>query len=46
MRATARTRRAVDAKKAEPTQVPALLVAPASSSAIGETATPPNEWRH
>jgi len=46
MRAAARARRAVDAKKAEPAQTPALLVAPVSSPAIGESATPPNEWRH
>ena len=46
MRAAARARRAVDAKKAEPVQAAAVLVAPTPSPAIGETAAPPNEWRH
>ena len=44
IRVAARTRRAVEAKKAEPEQVPALLVAP--PPALDEAATPPNEWRH
>ena len=44
MRAAARLRRTVEARKAEPVEAPALLAAP--PPAIGEAALPPNEWRH
>jgi CDP-diacylglycerol---serine O-phosphatidyltransferase len=46
MRAAGRSRRAAETKKAEPDQVPALLVVPPPTPALDEAATPPNEWRH
>jgi CDP-diacylglycerol---serine O-phosphatidyltransferase len=46
VRAAGRFRRAAEAKKAEATQAPVLLVGASPPSAIGDAAVPPNEWRH
>jgi CDP-diacylglycerol---serine O-phosphatidyltransferase len=46
IRAAAPLRQAAKAKKTETAEAPALLAVPPPSSAIGEPAPPPSEWRH
>jgi CDP-diacylglycerol--serine O-phosphatidyltransferase len=46
MRAAARLRHAAEPRKPEQAQATALLAALPPSPAVGETAPPPNEWRH
>jgi CDP-diacylglycerol---serine O-phosphatidyltransferase len=47
MRAAGRLRRAAEPRKTETGEpAPALLTAPPPKPALGEPATPPNEWRH
>ena len=47
-RSARRFRRAAEPKKAEPAQAAAVLLPAAAppSPSLGETAVPPNEWRH
>jgi CDP-diacylglycerol--serine O-phosphatidyltransferase len=46
VRSAMRLRRAAAAKKPDAAEAPALLAAPAQAPPLGETAVPPNEWRH
>ncbi|HML10009.1 MAG TPA: CDP-diacylglycerol--serine O-phosphatidyltransferase [Stellaceae bacterium] len=46
VRAAARLRRAAEVKKSEAAEAPALLAAPPQTPPLGDTAVPPNEWRH
>ena len=46
VRSAMRLRRAASAKKPEAADAPALLAAPPQPPPVGETAVPPNEWRH
>lgn len=41
-----RVRRAAEARHAAPAETPALLAAPPPPPPLGDTAVPPNEWRH
>jgi len=46
IRAAARLRRAAEPARPAAGETPALLAAPPPGAALGETATPLNEWRH
>lgn len=46
VRSAMRLRRAAAAKKPEAAEATALLAAPPQPPPVGETAVPPNEWRH